>query len=500
MKKASMAGCALALALVLLACTGSQAATMCAPGTGLKNFDFFGFLGGIVGGSSNTGSATCKPCGAWEASKGGLDAKCELCVPLLSAPNSQQTSCECLPGAYVSAETSSTSVQRACTSCGPNAVSTTRNAASCVACPAGAIAGKNNLCSCPTGFKATGINIFGVTGCTKCAEGTVSPGGLSDTCSTCTGGTIPMEAGDFCGCQPGTRMETRLAADGEPIKCTACQSVFEYTSESNRLMMCKQCQPFSYANAEHTACECSGGYYAENPAVQPVRCRRCPSGTYKAEAGNGGLDACIACPAGLEPSGSAKSCVAPLCPPGTQAKADGSCELCDEHSFNYRRGGTCSPCTDNTMASPDRTKCDACITGYTQTSDSGEDLKCNGCMPGLAWNTVTSKCDEDLEHAKQVAALNAQPNDEAWKAYQPQQFMAPAKKIATNNPDKPASKSGGSLSLPGRFGTTEDPIQTDDQYVYENKDKIAQANKLAAEGLARGEKFEDIVAELEKNA
>jgi hypothetical protein len=84
--------------------------------------------------------------------------------------------------------------------------------------------------------------------------------------------------------------------------------VFEYTAEANRLMMCKQCFPFSYANAEHTGCECSGGYYAENSEVQPVRCKRCPQGTYKAEAGNGGIAACIACPEGLEPSGSGKSC------------------------------------------------------------------------------------------------------------------------------------------------------------------------------------------------
>jgi hypothetical protein len=279
---------------------------MCAPGTGLKNFDFFGFLGGIVGG--NTGSATCKPCGAWEASKGGYDAKCELCVPLLSAPNAQQTGCDCVPGTYVSAELSATSVQRGCTSCGPNAVSTTRNAASCTACPAGAVAGKNNLCSCPTGYRATGMNTFGVTGCAKCEDGTVSPGGLSDKCTTCTGNTVPLATMDFCGCQAGTRMESRLAADGEPVACTACASVFEYTAEANRLMMCKQCFPFSYANAEHTGCECSGGYYAENSEVQPVRCKRCPAGTYKAEAGNGGIAACIACPEGLEPSGSGKSC------------------------------------------------------------------------------------------------------------------------------------------------------------------------------------------------
>jgi hypothetical protein len=135
--------------------------------------------------------------------------------------------------------------------------------------------------------------------------------------------------------------------------------------------------------------------------------------------------------------------------------------------------------------------------GYTQTSETGEDLACNGCMPGLAWNVTTQKCDVDLEHEAQVAALGEVPDEEAWKAYQPKQFMPPAKKIATTKSDTPSSRSGG-MALPGRFGSREEEIMTDDQYVYENKDKIAQANKLAAEGLARGEQFEDIVAELEK--
>jgi hypothetical protein len=120
-------------------------------------------------------------------------------------------------------------------------------------------------------------------------------------------------------------------------------------------------------------------------------------------------------------------------------------------------------------------------------------------MPGLTWNAATSKCDVDELHAAQVAALpDVVPDDEAWKAFRPQQFMAPAKKIATS-----ATKNGtltftGKSSLPGRFGNTEDEVAHDDQYMYENKDKIIQANKLAAEGLARGEQFEDIEAEIKR--
>jgi hypothetical protein len=119
-------------------------------------------------------------------------------------------------------------------------------------------------------------------------------------------------------------------------------------------------------------------------------------------------------------------------------------------------------------------------------------------MPGWTWNAATSKCDVDELHAAQVAALTDVPNDEAWKAYQPQQFMAPAKKIATSATKDGTIKLDGAKNLPGRFGITEDQIATDDQYMYENKDKIAHANQMAAEGLARGEDIEDIVEQIQK--
>jgi hypothetical protein len=119
-------------------------------------------------------------------------------------------------------------------------------------------------------------------------------------------------------------------------------------------------------------------------------------------------------------------------------------------------------------------------------------------MPGLIWNAATSKCDVDELHAAQAAALPAAPDDEAWKAFQPKQFMPPAKKIATSATANGTITFAGASNLPSRFGSTEDEVMTDDQYMYENKDKIAQANQLAAEGLARGEQFEDVMEQIEK--
>lgn len=171
-------------------------------------------------------------------------------------------------------------------------------------CPAGAVAGKNNKCSCPAGHRATGMDVNGVTGCAQCEAGSVSPGGLAMACTACTDSSIPMPSGDVCGCPAGMRLNST-----DPLSCAACNTVFEYTAEPNRLLMCHQCFPFSYATAEHTGCQCAGGYYAANVgALGPLSCRRCPYGTIKAEAGNGDVTSCVACPAGMEPSGSGKSC------------------------------------------------------------------------------------------------------------------------------------------------------------------------------------------------
>jgi hypothetical protein len=90
------------------------------------------------------------------------------------------------------------------------------------------------------------------------------------------------------------------------------------------------------------------------------------------------------------------------CPAGTQrvASADGqssTCQLCGETEYNYRRGGSCRACTDNTLPNPQRTKCDACANGYLQTSQSGQDLACNACMVTFKWDEATKTCQPDAE-------------------------------------------------------------------------------------------------------
>lgn len=410
--------CILAAALLATLAVSSHAASHCPPGWGLKNFNILGVLGGIISGNPSTSEPRCQPCGAWEASEGGLDAKCELCVPGLSTPNAFNTACDCVPGTYWAPTAEGlypSGVKKDCLRCPEGSVSSTTNAKACTQCPAGTVPGKNNKCTCPAGFRATGVNVDGASGCIKCDEGLVSPGGLSTTCTTCPDYSIPLPSGDYCGCLPGTKLES-----SEPFKCAACATVFEYTEAPNRLFMCQQCYPFSYANKNHTACECTGGYYSTNPTAQPVRCRSCPTGTYKSGPGND-ISLCLKCPEGLEPSGSGRQCVKPLCPAGTETAADGSCIKCDETHFNRVRNGTCQPCQTHTLASPDRTKCDICVHGYLQTSEPGEDLACNGCMVGWKWDAATSTCVVDDSVPTGTEPLDTTlPADDAWMRFIPQ--------------------------------------------------------------------------------
>jgi len=226
-----------------------------------------------------------------------------MCTPFVSAPNFLRTSCDCLPGSYLASRPESwTTVVKNCTSCPENHISTTKNAAACTPCPSGSVA-DGEKCVCPSGFAATGLDNYGVTGCTACADGQVSSGGLSQECLSCEAGSFPMEDRSACGCPAGNRL-----ASSEPMTCAPCSTVFEYTMATNRMLMCMQCLPFSYANSDHTSCECAAGYYTTNADAKSVVCRQCPEGTYKPSAGNQNATGCLACPEGLASSGSRKSC------------------------------------------------------------------------------------------------------------------------------------------------------------------------------------------------
>lgn len=105
--------------------------------------------------------------------------------------------------------------------------------------------------------------------------------------------------------------------------------------------------------------------------------------------------------------------VAEVCPPGTQATPTGACELCAEGYFNHRRNGTCMRCTNHTMSGPDRVRCDACIDGYLQTSDAGQDVSCMACMYGWTWSDETMSCHVDAPVAEVPA--DQLPSDDSWK-------------------------------------------------------------------------------------
>lgn len=152
------------LAVLLLGLVASSSAANCAPGQGIAKTDLASFLGSFLGLAAATPSG-CSPCAKAQASRGGENAECVLCTPLLSSPNADQSACDCLPGTYAPSAPSATTAQRTCIACGGKAISTTRNAASCHACPEGARATSDNKCGCEPGYVATGLGALGVTGC-----------------------------------------------------------------------------------------------------------------------------------------------------------------------------------------------------------------------------------------------------------------------------------------------------------------------------------------------
>lgn len=153
------------LAVLLLGLVASSSAAMCSPGQGMAKLDLANFLGSLFGRAVAPAASGCSPCGSSEASLGGDNAECVMCTPLLSAPNADHTSCDCMPGTYAAGAPSASSVHRTCIACGSKAVSMMRNAASCHACPANAKATSENKCGCEPGYVATGLGPFGVTGC-----------------------------------------------------------------------------------------------------------------------------------------------------------------------------------------------------------------------------------------------------------------------------------------------------------------------------------------------
>eukprot|EP00775_Hariotina_reticulata_P004261 gene4261-4512_t len=266
---------------------------------------------------------------------------------------------------------------------------------------------KFDLLSAVSGLLGGGAPRSGPT-CQPCRFGTASAGGQDAECQMCTPFvSAPNFLRTSCDCLPGSYLASR------PESWTTCL-------------------PYSYANSDHTSCECAAGYYTNNADAKAVVCRQCPEGTYKASTGNGNATACLACPAGLTSSGSRRSC---------EKAANGSCTQCAETHFNHMRDGKCQQCPNNTLANPGRTLCDMCAHGALQTSQPGEDLSCMACMFGFKKDDHTNACVED-PHAK----LETDPHNPTLPTHHGEH---PVEAIPT--PTNP--------SLPGAGAATE-PVET----------------------------------------
>ena len=287
---------------------------------------------------SESAAFECEPCPAGSYCTNGMKMPCangtysegkwEECQGC-SAGFFAKKSIECSPcdAGYYSGVNSS-----ACTLCPAGRFAGNPQSAACQPCAAGFFAeeGARKCLECNPGY----ISNEASGGCFPCDEGSYSPGPGGDYCFPCSPGTYaPGKFSSVClNCPPG-----RVAEDFGSIACDACPTGFAANSTTS----CERCPPGTFVLS------------ADDDDATPatLQCMLCPAGTYSSKDG----DACLPCAKGTSSQAGSPTCS--LCPEGFVAEEEGS--------------STCSPCGDNSYASPDRTKCEPCPQLEAQQCSNG---------------------------------------------------------------------------------------------------------------------------------
>lgn len=116
-------------------------------------------------------------------------------------------------------------------------------------------------------------------------------------------------------------------------------------------------------------CVCRAGTYAAPGSGQ---CTRCPTGTFKADDSNAGLEACGACPPTMTSADGAASC---SCPYGHVVGSSGVCEpvvVCRVGTqLHSTRAGLCVGCPADTYSVESNTSPSACVACPPGTHTAG---------------------------------------------------------------------------------------------------------------------------------
>uniref|UniRef100_A0A383VAK6 Tyrosine-protein kinase ephrin type A/B receptor-like domain-containing protein n=1 Tax=Tetradesmus obliquus TaxID=3088 RepID=A0A383VAK6_TETOB len=210
-----------------------------------------------------------------------------------------------------------------------------------------------------------------------CDSNTYSTPGLATNCTTCPDTTEPTQDKGACKCVAGTVTKAGTAWEQGTLVCedcpagyfvstgaswcSACSGYYEYSTAG--ATTCATCPIDSYANAEHTGCQCNAGCTPQGSGLT-LRCS-CPVSFALFGAGlissSGG--SCSDLNSGLEGQGSICQCKAGLRQSGT-FDLDTSSTLACAGPPSYDDAAGISGCSNNNAyALPCFTACRTCSTG-----------------------------------------------------------------------------------------------------------------------------------------
>jgi hypothetical protein len=332
---------------------------------------------------STVANTDCVDChiGKYFASGVRRVGRCVDCIPGRYSDVAGAVTCaNCAAGRHVSASGSDSSGN--CTNCLAGQFSR-EGAGQCTPCRAGQYQNAQGMASCVTcapGSVTDTLGMAGAQSCTTCAAGQYST--VSTTaCATCDSGSVTDTLNS-----PGA------------VSCTACTAGL-YSAVSTAA--CSTCAPGSVtdtlaSDGASTCTECSIGRYSNDPTRG---CAQCNAGAFAVR----GSTSCTAC--------GRRSCV--FAPLGAQYMSDCSGPMWVANAVQ----SSCEACPAGTQPSPDRSRCDACLSG-TASEDGVQCLMCNDtsvnheqssvandartscipCLPGTGANALASSCEPCPAH------------------------------------------------------------------------------------------------------
>lgn len=288
------------------------------------------------------------------------------------------------------------------------------NSGTCAASSTTTEAVTGGVCRCKAGLYRSGSGTGASLTCLPCDDNTYSTPGLATSCTTCPDSTEPTQDKGACKCvagkvpKAGTAWEQgTLVCEGCPpgyfvavgaSRCSACSGYYEYSAAG--ATTCATCPIDSYANAEHTGCQCNAGCTPQGSGLT-LRCS-CPVsfalyGAYLITSSGG---SCSDWKSGLEGQGSICQCKAGLRQSGTFDLETSSTLTCagppsyDDAAGNsgcsnnnaYALPGftACRTCPVNSVATAAKDGC-ICDAGHVQkatTSLQANNMQCDPCPPG----------------------------------------------------------------------------------------------------------------------